>query len=107
MLFRHELEKKWGEHCHSCAYCLSISKTVVTAQYDGTEEEFCSEDCNSKYKMLFCHVSRGGSSAIAQITCPLWIMCVLFCAFHVFISEKCSVQIKSFEFKITVYHFKK
>ncbi|XP_044027833.1 uncharacterized protein LOC122864451 isoform X2 [Siniperca chuatsi] len=58
MLFRHELEKEWGEHCGSCAYCLSISKTVVTAQYKGTEEKFCSEDCNSNYKMLFCHVAK-------------------------------------------------
>nr|XP_046274081.1 uncharacterized protein LOC124074833 isoform X2 [Scatophagus argus] len=58
MLFHHELEKKWGEHCQSCAYCLSISKTLVTAQYKGTEEEFCSDDCNTKYKMLFCHVAK-------------------------------------------------
>ncbi|XP_070702934.1 zinc finger MYM-type protein 4-like [Pempheris klunzingeri] len=58
MLFQHELEKTWGEHCHSCAYCLCVSRTVVTAQYDGTEEVFCSEDCNSNYKMLFCHVAK-------------------------------------------------
>ncbi|XP_041811390.1 uncharacterized protein LOC121619625 isoform X2 [Chelmon rostratus] len=58
MLFCHDLEKEWGDHCHSCAYCLSISKTVVTAQYKGTDETFCSEECNSNYKMLFCHVAR-------------------------------------------------
>uniref|UniRef100_A0A671XI67 TRASH domain-containing protein n=1 Tax=Sparus aurata TaxID=8175 RepID=A0A671XI67_SPAAU len=58
MLYHHELKEKWGEYCHSCAYCLSISKTVVTAQYKGTEEEFCSEDCSANYKMLFCHVAK-------------------------------------------------
>ncbi|XP_039978355.1 LOW QUALITY PROTEIN: uncharacterized protein LOC120786776 [Xiphias gladius] len=58
MLFRHELEKQWGKHCRSCAYCHSISRTVVTARYDGNEEEFCSEDCSSNYKMLFCRVAK-------------------------------------------------
>ena len=58
VLFRHELEKTWGEHCSSCAYCLSISKTLVTAEYDGTEEEFCSEDCSSKFNKLLSRVSR-------------------------------------------------
>ncbi|TKS88872.1 Zinc finger MYM-type protein 4 [Collichthys lucidus] len=58
MLFRHELEQEWGVHCSSCAYCMSISRTVVTAKYKGTDEKFCSEDCNSKYKMLFCHIAK-------------------------------------------------
>ncbi|XP_036948803.1 uncharacterized protein LOC119016720 isoform X3 [Acanthopagrus latus] len=58
MLYHHELKEKWGEYCHCCAYCLSISKTVVTAQYKGTEEEFCSEDCSANYNMLFCHVAK-------------------------------------------------
>ncbi|KAG8004892.1 Zinc finger MYM-type protein 4 [Nibea albiflora] len=58
MLFRHELEQEWGAHCSSCAYCMSISKTLVTAKYKGTDEKFCSEDCNSKYKMLFCHIAK-------------------------------------------------
>lgn len=60
MFFREELEKNWGDHCHSCTYCLSISKTLVTAPYSGTKMEFCSEACNSKYNRLFCHVSRSG-----------------------------------------------
>lgn len=66
MLYHHELKEKWGEYCHSCAYCLSISKTVVTAQYKGTEEEFCSEDCSANYKMLFCHVSTGASASLGN-----------------------------------------
>lgn len=58
LLFRHDLTKHWGKHCHSCVYCHSVSKKLVTAQYGGSTEEFCSDDCRSKYTMLFCHVSE-------------------------------------------------
>uniref|UniRef100_A0A4W6DAT5 TRASH domain-containing protein n=1 Tax=Lates calcarifer TaxID=8187 RepID=A0A4W6DAT5_LATCA len=58
MLFRHDLEREWGKHCRSCVYCQSISRTVVTAKYEGKDEEFCSEDCSSKYNMLFCRVAN-------------------------------------------------
>ncbi|XP_026156664.1 uncharacterized protein LOC113126760 [Mastacembelus armatus] len=58
ILLRHQLKKKWGKHCESCAYCFSVSKTVVTAEYEGTYKEFCSEDCSSNYKMLFCCVAK-------------------------------------------------
>lgn len=56
LLFRHDLTKNWGKHCHSCLYCHSVSKKLVTAQYGGSTEDFCSEECRSKYTMLFCHV---------------------------------------------------
>uniref|UniRef100_A0A8C2XSA9 TRASH domain-containing protein n=1 Tax=Cyclopterus lumpus TaxID=8103 RepID=A0A8C2XSA9_CYCLU len=58
LLFRHDLTKNWGKHCHSCVYCHSMSKKLVTAQYGGSTEDFCSEDCRSKYTMLFCHVAK-------------------------------------------------
>ncbi|XP_040909206.1 zinc finger MYM-type protein 4-like isoform X2 [Toxotes jaculatrix] len=58
LLFRHDLTKSWGKHCHSCVYCHCVSKKLVTAQYGGSTEEFCSEDCRSKYTMLFCHVAK-------------------------------------------------
>nr|XP_046274089.1 zinc finger MYM-type protein 4-like isoform X2 [Scatophagus argus] len=58
LLFRHDLTKNWGKHCHSCVYCHSVSKKLVTAQYGGSTEEFCSEDCRSRYTMLFCHVAK-------------------------------------------------
>ncbi|XP_037330501.2 zinc finger MYM-type protein 4 isoform X2 [Pungitius pungitius] len=58
LLFRHEMTKKWGKHCHSCVYCHGMSKKLVTAQYGGSTEEFCSEECRSKYTMLFCHVAK-------------------------------------------------
>ncbi|XP_074468770.1 zinc finger MYM-type protein 4-like isoform X2 [Sebastes fasciatus] len=58
LLFRHDLTKNWGKHCQSCVYCHSMSKKLVTAQYGGSTEEFCSEECRSKYTMLFCHVAK-------------------------------------------------
>uniref|UniRef100_A0A665TA65 Zinc finger, MYM-type 4 n=1 Tax=Echeneis naucrates TaxID=173247 RepID=A0A665TA65_ECHNA len=58
LLYRHDLTKNWGKHCHSCVYCHCVSKKLVTAQYGGSTEEFCSEDCRSKYTMLFCHVAK-------------------------------------------------
>ncbi|XP_053302208.1 uncharacterized protein LOC128461349 isoform X1 [Pleuronectes platessa] len=54
ILFSHELERKWGRHCDSCAYCRCGSRTVLTANYAGKTEEFCSEVCMSKYNMLYC-----------------------------------------------------
>ncbi|XP_024151010.1 zinc finger MYM-type protein 4 isoform X1 [Oryzias melastigma] len=58
LLFRHETSKNWGKHCHSCTYCNCVSKKLVTAQYGGSVEEFCSEECRKKYTMLFCHMAK-------------------------------------------------
>ncbi|KAM9385428.1 zinc finger MYM-type protein 4-like isoform 2-T2 [Pholidichthys leucotaenia] len=58
LLFRHDLSKNWGKHCHSCVYCHCVSKKLVMAQYGGSTEDFCSEECRSKYTMLFCHVAK-------------------------------------------------
>eukprot|EP00066_Takifugu_rubripes_P017877 XP_011607143.1 PREDICTED: zinc finger MYM-type protein 4-like [Takifugu rubripes] len=58
VLFRRELTKSWGRHCNSCVYCHALSQKLVTATYGGSTEEFCSEDCRSKYTMLFCHVAK-------------------------------------------------
>ncbi|XP_075995646.1 zinc finger MYM-type protein 4 [Genypterus blacodes] len=58
LLFRHDLAKVWGKHCHTCAFCLSVSEKLVSAQYGGTTEEFCSDECRSRYTMLFCHVAK-------------------------------------------------
>ncbi|MEQ2174633.1 hypothetical protein GOODEAATRI_009842, partial [Goodea atripinnis] len=58
LLFHRELEKKWGKHCPTCSFCLSVSKTVLSAQVEGTKKDFCSEGCRSKYKMLMCHEAK-------------------------------------------------
>ncbi|CAJ1082997.1 uncharacterized protein LOC117827743 isoform X1 [Xyrichtys novacula] len=46
------LKKQWGEYCHSCTYCLCISKTFVTERYGRAVEKFCSDDCKLKYSLL-------------------------------------------------------
>ncbi|KAI4817450.1 hypothetical protein KUCAC02_010851 [Chaenocephalus aceratus] len=58
VFFGQELGKKWGKHCGSCAHCSSISKAVVTAKFEGTDKEFCSENCSSQYNLLYCHVAK-------------------------------------------------
>ncbi|XP_029022708.1 zinc finger MYM-type protein 4 isoform X2 [Betta splendens] len=58
LLYKHDLTKNWGEYCHSCVYCHCVSKKLVTAQYGNFTEQFCSEECRSKYTMLFCHVAK-------------------------------------------------
>lgn len=58
LLHRHDLTKAWGTHCQSCSFCHSGAKKVVTAHYGNSSEEFCSDDCRSKYTMLFCHVAK-------------------------------------------------
>ncbi|XP_061903355.1 zinc finger MYM-type protein 4 isoform X2 [Entelurus aequoreus] len=58
LLYENELEKSWGKHCKSCCYCRCVSKKLVTALYGGSTEQFCSEDCRTKYTMLFCHVAK-------------------------------------------------
>lgn len=58
LLHRHDLTKAWGTHCQSCSFCHSGAKKVVTAHYGSSAEEFCSDDCRSKYTMLFCHVAK-------------------------------------------------
>lgn len=63
-LFQQELTKMWGKHCQSCIFCQSTSQKLVTAQYGGSTEEFCSDDCRSKYTMLFCHVREENTKEI-------------------------------------------
>lgn len=56
-LYRAKLQQLWGEHCSLCAYCLSTAKTLVTDFYQDKVEQFCSQECNTKYNKLLCHVS--------------------------------------------------
>lgn len=71
-LFCQELKGKWGKHCHSCSYCQSISKSLVTTPGEDMDIEFCSEACCSKYKTLLSHVSEGWCSHSAQSACCRW-----------------------------------
>uniref|UniRef100_A0A3B4BJ82 TRASH domain-containing protein n=1 Tax=Periophthalmus magnuspinnatus TaxID=409849 RepID=A0A3B4BJ82_9GOBI len=74
LLYRHDLTKSWGKHCHSCSFCHSVSKKVLTAHYGTAEEQFCSELCRSNYTMLFCHVSLSVITATSAPAPPTKIL---------------------------------
>ncbi|XP_071223545.1 zinc finger MYM-type protein 4 isoform X1 [Salvelinus alpinus] len=58
LLYKHDLTKRWGKHCRTCAYCASTAQKAVTGQYGGKMEEFCSDECKSHYTLLFCQVAK-------------------------------------------------
>ncbi|XP_071230733.1 zinc finger MYM-type protein 4-like isoform X3 [Salvelinus alpinus] len=58
LLYKHDLTKRWGKHCRTCAYCASTAQEAVTGQYGGKMEEFCSDECKSHYTLLFCQVAK-------------------------------------------------
>uniref|UniRef100_A0A8C7FCD3 Zinc finger MYM-type protein 4 n=1 Tax=Oncorhynchus kisutch TaxID=8019 RepID=A0A8C7FCD3_ONCKI len=58
LLYKHDLTKRWGKHCRTCAYCASTAQEAVTGQYGGRVEEFCSDECKSHYTLLFCQVAK-------------------------------------------------
>ncbi|XP_064836532.1 zinc finger MYM-type protein 4-like isoform X3 [Oncorhynchus masou masou] len=58
LLYKHDLTKRWGKHCRTCAYCASTAQEAITGQYGGRVEEFCSDECKSHYTLLFCQVAK-------------------------------------------------
>uniref|UniRef100_A0A1A7XZV2 TRASH domain-containing protein n=1 Tax=Iconisemion striatum TaxID=60296 RepID=A0A1A7XZV2_9TELE len=54
-LFLNDLAKKWDKFCSLCCFCLSVSKTEVTAE---DQKKFCSEGCRSKNKLLLNHLLK-------------------------------------------------
>uniref|UniRef100_A0A3B4Y099 Zinc finger MYM-type protein 4-like n=1 Tax=Seriola lalandi dorsalis TaxID=1841481 RepID=A0A3B4Y099_SERLL len=91
LLFRHDLTKNWGKHCHSCVYCHCVSKKLVTAQYGGSTEEFCSEECRSRYTMLFCHVRLNAVIKVIVTLKKVKHFCDLSCLLQ-FCSDKVATQ---------------
>ncbi|EPY79785.1 hypothetical protein CB1_000884012 [Camelus ferus] len=53
LLYKHDLAKRWGNHCKMCSYCLQTSPKLVQNNLGGKVEEFCCEECMSKYTVLF------------------------------------------------------
>ncbi|XP_067318594.1 zinc finger MYM-type protein 4-like isoform X2 [Anolis sagrei] len=58
LLYKHDLAKRWGNHCKMCSYCLQMSPKLVQNHFGGKVEEFCSEDCMSKFTVLFYQMSK-------------------------------------------------
>ncbi|KAJ8334752.1 hypothetical protein SKAU_G00403910 [Synaphobranchus kaupii] len=58
LLYKHDLAKRWGHHCRTCAYCTNTAQRVVQNQFCGKLEEFCGDECMSHYTVLFCQMSK-------------------------------------------------
>ncbi|NXC88177.1 ZMYM4 protein, partial [Cercotrichas coryphoeus] len=58
LLYKHDLSKRWGTHCKMCSYCLQTSPKLVQNHFAGKTEEFCSEECMSKFTVLFYQMAK-------------------------------------------------
>ncbi|XP_074971040.1 zinc finger MYM-type protein 4-like isoform X4 [Phalacrocorax aristotelis] len=58
LLYKHDLAKRWGNHCKMCSYCLQSSPKLVQNHFGGKMEEFCSEECMSKFTVLFYQMAK-------------------------------------------------
>ncbi|VTJ58877.1 zinc finger MYM-type protein 4 isoform X3 [Marmota monax] len=58
LLYKHDLGKRWGSHCKMCSYCLQTSPKLVQNNLGGKVEDFCCEECMSKYTVLFYQMAK-------------------------------------------------
>ncbi|XP_032844860.2 zinc finger MYM-type protein 4 isoform X4 [Tyto alba] len=58
LLYKHDLAKRWGSHCKMCSYCLQTSPKLIQHHFGGKMEEFCSEECMSKFTVLFYQMAK-------------------------------------------------
>ncbi|XP_043915267.1 zinc finger MYM-type protein 4 isoform X3 [Protopterus annectens] len=58
LLYKHDLAKRWGIHCKMCSYCLQTSQRLVQNHFGGKMEEFCTEECMSKFTVLFYQMAK-------------------------------------------------
>ncbi|NWU12561.1 ZMYM4 protein, partial [Cephalopterus ornatus] len=58
LLYKHDLAKRWGNHCKMCSYCLQTAPKLVQNYFGGKMEEFCSEECMSKFTVLFYQMAK-------------------------------------------------
>ncbi|XP_068274118.1 zinc finger MYM-type protein 4-like isoform X3 [Nyctibius grandis] len=58
LLYKHDLAKRWGNHCKMCSYCLQTSPKLVQNHFAGKMEDFCSEECMSKFTVLFYQMAK-------------------------------------------------
>ncbi|XP_012889502.1 PREDICTED: zinc finger MYM-type protein 6 [Dipodomys ordii] len=45
--------ERWGNYCKMCSYCSQVSPNLVENRLEGKLEEFCCEECMSKFTVLF------------------------------------------------------
>ncbi|XP_012578182.1 PREDICTED: zinc finger MYM-type protein 6 isoform X2 [Condylura cristata] len=50
--------ERWGNYCKMCSYCCQTSPNLVENRLEGKLEEFCCEDCMSKFTVLFYQMAK-------------------------------------------------
>ncbi|XP_010975858.2 zinc finger MYM-type protein 6 isoform X1 [Camelus dromedarius] len=50
--------ERWGKYCKMCSYCSQTSPNLVENRLEGKLEEFCCEDCMTKYTVLFYQMAK-------------------------------------------------
>ncbi|XP_077006489.1 zinc finger MYM-type protein 6 isoform X2 [Tamandua tetradactyla] len=50
--------ERWGNYCKKCSYCSQTSPNLVENRLEGKLEEFCCEDCMTKYTVLFYQMAK-------------------------------------------------
>ncbi|XP_037683703.1 zinc finger MYM-type protein 6 isoform X4 [Choloepus didactylus] len=50
--------ERWGNYCKMCSYCSQTSPNLVENRLEGKLEEFCCEDCMTKFTVLFYQMAK-------------------------------------------------
>ncbi|XP_010643530.1 zinc finger MYM-type protein 6 isoform X2 [Fukomys damarensis] len=50
--------ERWGNYCKMCSYCSQTSPNLVENRLEGKLEEFCCEECMSKFTVLFYQMAK-------------------------------------------------
>ncbi|XP_036398123.1 LOW QUALITY PROTEIN: zinc finger MYM-type protein 4-like [Megalops cyprinoides] len=58
LLFKHDLSKRSGTPCRSCAYCTNLSQKMIQTHFGERLEEFCREECMSLYTALYYQLAK-------------------------------------------------
>ncbi|KAI1894999.1 hypothetical protein AGOR_G00101510 [Albula goreensis] len=58
LLFKHDLSKRSGAPCRTCAYCTNMAQKMIQNHFGGKLEEFCREECMSLYTVLFYQMAK-------------------------------------------------
>ncbi|XP_064180423.1 uncharacterized protein LOC135249061 [Anguilla rostrata] len=58
LLFKHDLAKRTGNPCRTCAYCTNTAQKMIQNHFGGKLEEFCKEECMALYTVLFYQMAK-------------------------------------------------
>uniref|UniRef100_A0A8C5Z8C9 Zinc finger MYM-type containing 6 n=1 Tax=Marmota marmota marmota TaxID=9994 RepID=A0A8C5Z8C9_MARMA len=58
LLSARDFGERWGNYCKMCSYCSQTSPNLVENRLEGKLEEFCCEDCMTKFTVLFYQMAK-------------------------------------------------